>query len=129
MSRSGPQPGASYGRDRSPPTTGAELRRRLDDHLERGELRGDERVQEVVSFLRRLPERGVVGLGYRLLFAGAVATIPQRYRRLLGLRRSPLPVVTGTRIVLGIAGRALASGDGKPAQDWARQRLRRLSAS
>ena len=59
-----------------PPTIGAELRRLLDDHLERGELRGDERVPEVVSFLRRPPERGVAGLGYRLLSAGAVATGP-----------------------------------------------------
>ncbi|MET4100232.1 uncharacterized protein (DUF2236 family) [Agrococcus sp. UYP10] len=109
-----------------PPTTEADLRRRLRGYLERGELRGDERVREVVSFLRRPMLPGAAGIGYRLLFEGAVATIPRPYRRLLGLRRSPLPVVTGTRIVLAIAGRALASGEGKRAQDWARERLVRL---
>src|SRR5690606_4006407 len=91
-----------------PPTTAAELRRRIDGYLERGELRSDERVREVVSFLRRPPVGGVAGLGYRLLFAGAVATLPRRYRQLLGVRRSPLPVVALTRVVLAIAGRALA---------------------
>jgi uncharacterized protein (DUF2236 family) len=109
-----------------PPTTEAELRRRLRGYLERGELRGDARVREVVSFIRRPMLPGAAGIGYRLLFEGAVATIPRPYRRLLGLRRSPLPVVTATRIVLMIAGRALASGEGKRAQDWARERLVRL---
>lgn len=111
-----------------PPRSAAELRRRLDEHLERGALRGDDRVREVVSFLRRPPLPGAAGIGYRLLFEGAVATIPRRYRRLLGVRRSVLPVVTGTRLVLAIAGRALASGDGRRAQDWARARLERLRA-
>ncbi len=111
-----------------PPLSAAELRRHLDGYLERGELRGDERVRDVVSFLRRPPLPGAAGLGYRLLFEGAVATIPRPYRRLLGVRRSPLPVVTGTRLVLAIAERALASGDGKGAQEWARERLRRLEA-
>lgn len=112
-----------------PPTTTAELQHRLDGYLARGELRGDERVRALVSFLRQPPVRGAAGVGYRLLFEGAVATIPRPYRRLLGVRRSPLPVVTATRIVLAIAGRALASGDGRPAHEWARERLRRLRAA
>ncbi|GAA1418986.1 hypothetical protein GCM10009640_05880 [Agrococcus citreus] len=111
-----------------PPTTAAELRRRIDGYLERGELRGDERVREVVAFLRRPPLRGVAGVGYRLLFAAAVATLPRPYRRLLGVRRSVLPVVTATRLALALAGSALASGDGRPAHAWARDRLRRLEA-
>lgn len=111
-----------------PPATAAELRSRLDGYLARGELRSDERVREVVSFLRRPPVTGVAAIGYRLLFAGAVATLPRRHRQLLGVRRSPLPVVTLTRVVLAIAGRALASGEGRRAQDWARLRLRRLEA-
>ncbi|WP_072313467.1 oxygenase MpaB family protein [Agrococcus sp. Marseille-P2731] len=113
-----------------PPATADELRGRLAGYLKRGELRGDERVHDVVAFLRRPPVgvEGAAGLGYRLLFEGAVATIPAPYRRLLGVRRSPLPVVTATRAVLWIAGRALASGDGRRAQDWARLRLRRLEA-
>ncbi|WP_413320177.1 oxygenase MpaB family protein [Agrococcus sp. 1P02AA] len=113
-----------------PPSTAAALRQRLSGYLERGELRGDARVHDVVAFLRRPPVgvEGASALGYRLLFEGAVATIPAPYRRLLGVRRSPLPVVTATRAVLWIAGRALASGEGRRAQDWARLRLRRLEA-
>lgn len=109
-----------------PPTTAAELRRRIDGYRERGELRGDERVREVVAFLRRPPTGGAAGVGYRLLFEAAVATLPRPYRRMLGVRRSVLPVVTLTRLVLAVAARALASGDGRPAHAWARARLRRL---
>jgi uncharacterized protein (DUF2236 family) len=109
-----------------PPLTEAELRRRLDAYLESGQLRRDERVDDVVRFLRRSPFRGspMMSLAYRLLFASAVATIPPRYRRLLGLRRAPLPVVTLTRLVLAVSLRALSSGP--RAQDFARTRLRRL---
>lgn len=109
-----------------PPTTAAELRSRIDGYRARGELRGDERVREVVAFLRRPPMGGAAGVGYRLLFEAAVATLPRPYRRMLGVRRSMLPVVTATRLVLTIAARALASGDGRPAHAWARERLRRL---
>ena len=108
-----------------PPTTAAELHARLDGYLERGELRGDERTRDVVRFLRKPPFEGRMGLAYRMLFASAVATIPRRYRRLLGVRRTPLPVVTATRVVLAVAERALTSG-GPRANDRARERLRRL---
>ncbi|WP_345800344.1 oxygenase MpaB family protein [Microbacterium sp. AZCO] len=109
-----------------PPTSKAELRARIDGYLARGELRGDERVHEVVRFLRRPPFQGRrMGVGYRLLFASAVATIPRRYRRLLGVRRAPLPVVTTTRLGLALIDRALNSG-GPRANDRARVRLRRL---
>ena len=108
-----------------PPTSVAELHARLDGYLERGELRGDERAHAVVTFLRRPPFTGRMGLAYRMLFASAVATIPRRYRRLHGIRRTPLPVITATRVVLAVAERALTSG-GPRANDRARERLRRL---
>ena len=109
-----------------PPVTDAQLRDRLDDYLERGVLRRDERVDDVVRFLRRPPFRGQpsMSVAYRVIFASAVATIPRRYRRMLGVRRAPLPVVTVTRAVLAVAERAL--GSGPRAQDFARRRLRRL---
>ncbi|MHC3000233.1 hypothetical protein OB08_13980 [Microbacterium sp. HJ5] len=112
-----------------PPRTEDELRRRLDAHLDSGVLRRDERVDDVVRFLRRPPFRGSrsMSLAYRVLFASAVATIPRRYRRLLGVRRSWLPVVTLTRGILSMTGRAL--GAGPRAQDFARRRLRRLEAA
>ncbi|WP_127474267.1 oxygenase MpaB family protein [Microbacterium sulfonylureivorans] len=109
-----------------PPLTEADLRRRLDAHLDQGVLRRDERVDDVVRFLRRPPFRDspAMSLAYRVLFASAVATIPRRYRKLLGLRRTWLPVVTLTRAILAVTERAL--GAGPRAQDFARRRLRRL---
>ena len=109
-----------------PPLTEADLRRRLDAHLDEGVLRRDERVDDVVRFLRRPPfhDSRAMSLAYRVLFASAVATIPRRYRKLLGLRRTWLPVVTLTRAILAVTERAL--GSGPRAQDFARRRLRRL---
>lgn len=112
-----------------PPLTEADLRQRLDAYLASGLLRRDERVDDVVRFLRRSPFHGspLMSIAYRLLFASAVATIPHRYRRLLGLRRSPLPVITLTRFVLAASLRTLSSGP--RAQDFGRLRLRRLQAT
>lgn len=107
-----------------PPATAEQLRARRDGYLERGELRGDERVADVVRFLRRPPFPGTMGVAYRVLFAAAVSTIPESYRRLLGVRRSILPVRLLTRLALGFAQRAI--GSGPRAQDFARMRLRRL---
>ena len=111
-----------------PPMTEAELRLRMNDYLVRGVLRRDERVDDVVRFLRRPPFRGqpAMSLAYRVLFASAVASIPPQLRRMLGVRRTPLPVVTLTRAVLAVAARAL--GAGPRAQDFARMRLRRLES-
>ncbi|GHF09578.1 oxygenase MpaB family protein [Pseudolysinimonas yzui] len=108
----------------TPPVTAAELRARRDGFLERGELRGDERVADVVRFLKKPPFRGTLGIAYRVLFAAAVATIPAPYRRMLGVRRSILPVRALTGVALWAAGRAI--GSGPRAQDFARMRLRRL---
>lgn len=110
-----------------PPRSAAALRAQLEGYLERGELRRDERVDDVVRFLRRPPFTGSMALAYRILFAAAVASIPRRWRKLLGLRRSPLPVIALTRMVLAVSARAL--GSGPRAQDFARQRLRRLEAA
>lgn len=118
------QAGRLMGLD-DPPLTEADLHARMDGYLARGELRRDERVDDVVRFLRRAPFTGMMRIAYRVLFAAAVASLPVRYRRLLGLRRTPLPVVTATRLVLAVSARALARGP--RAQDFARDRLRRLA--
>jgi hypothetical protein len=107
-----------------PPVSADGLRARRDAFLDAGTLRGDERVADVVRFLRRPPFTGRLGVAYRLLFAAAVSTIPTPYRRMLGLRRSLLPVRGMTRLALLVAQRAI--GSGPRAQDFARQRLRRL---
>jgi uncharacterized protein (DUF2236 family) len=109
-----------------PPVTVAGVHERMHRLLADGTLRGSERVDAVVRFLRNVPLEGPLRLGYRILFAGAVATIPREYRRLLGVRRPWLPVVTATRMVLWFAQRGL--GTGPRAQDMARLRLRRLDA-
>lgn len=110
-----------------PPESVADVHGRMATLRDAGTLRGGERVDDVVRFLRDVPLEGSLRLGYRILFEGAVATIPREYRRLLGVRRSWLPVVTATRLVLRFAERGL--GSGPRAHDMARQRLRRLDAA
>ncbi len=107
-----------------PPRNDGELRARLDAFREAGVLKSDERVAEAVRFIRRPPLGRAMMPAYRVLFAGAVASIPVEYRRMLGLRRSPLPVISATRVVLWgvrtVLGRSSAS------EDAARARLARL---
>jgi uncharacterized protein (DUF2236 family) len=111
----------------NPPHSVAELRAQLDAFRLDGTLRRDERVDEAVRFIRRPPLGKGFGPAYRILFEGAVASIPVEYRRLLGLRRSPLPVITATRIVLNVVHRAL--GDRSSSEEAARARLARLAAA
>jgi uncharacterized protein (DUF2236 family) len=63
---------------------------------------------EAIAFLRKPPLPFAVRAGYRVLFAAAVATIPPRLRRLLGLRRLPGAVTLG-RISMGFLRWALGS--------------------
>ena len=107
------------------PTTRAELRAQLDDFRTRGILRRDERVDEAVRFIRTPPLAGT-GPAYSILFAGAVASIPVEYRRLLGLRRAWWPAVIATRLVLWVAGRALAGSESPTARQLATARVARL---
>lgn len=89
------------------------------------ELKSDERVAEAVRFIRNPPLRRSMLPAYRILFAGAVASIPKEYRRMLGLRRSPLPVITGTRLVLGFVGAVI--GRSSTSEAAARARIARLA--
>lgn len=107
------------------PTSRAELRAQLDDFRARGVLRRDERVDEAVRFIRTPPLSGT-GPAYSILFAGAVASIPVEYRRLLGLRRAWWPAKTATRVVLWVAGRALAGTESPTARKLATARVARL---
>ncbi|PJJ71871.1 uncharacterized protein (DUF2236 family) [Diaminobutyricimonas aerilata] len=105
-----------------PPTDRRGLERRLA-HLG-PRLRGDDRVREAIAFIRRPPLPAGTMLGYRVLFAGAVASLPPAHRRLLGLRRPWWPAVTATRLVLWLVERIL----GRPSTSElaARRRLARL---
>jgi uncharacterized protein (DUF2236 family) len=109
------------------PRSEAELRGRLRAFADAGTMKSDERVAEAVRFIRNPPLRRGMMPAYRVLFAGAVASIPDEYRELLGLRRSRLPVVWATGVVLGLVGRVL--GTRSTSESAARERLARLAAT
>jgi uncharacterized protein (DUF2236 family) len=111
-----------------PPTTRAELHAELERLRATGVLRRDERVDDAVHFLRTPPIAGS-GLAYRILFAGAVASIPPEFRRMLGLRRAWWPAITATRLVLAVAGAVLTGSPEPSARERAIARVARLRAS
>src|SRR5690606_39530458 len=63
-------------------------------------LQRDERVDDIVRFIRRPPLGPGMGLPYAILFGGAVASLPKEFRRMLGLRRPWWPAITATRVAL-----------------------------
>ena len=110
----------------NPPRSAAELQAQLDAFKDAGILKSDERVAEAVRFIRNPPLRPAMMPFYRIMFAGAVASIPREYRELLGLRRSLLPVVWATGAVLRLV--RLLLGRSSTSEDAARARIARLSA-
>ena len=58
------------------------------------------RLAGTVRWLRSPQFGRAVGPAYRILFAGAVASPPDLYRRMLGLRRPWWPAITATRLML-----------------------------
>lgn len=109
-----------------PPRSEAELRGRLRALREAGVLRRDERVDEIVRFLRHPPLERAMRLPYAILFGGAVASLPKEFRRLLGLRRPWWPAITATRVALRVVERVL--GQKSTSEDAAQRRLARLRA-
>jgi uncharacterized protein (DUF2236 family) len=105
-----------------PPRSRAELKGQIDDF--RPVLKSDDRVREAVKFIRNPPLRRSMMPAYRVLFAGAVASLPAEHRALLGLRRSPLPVIWATGFVLRSVGRIL--GTSSTSEDAARKRIARI---
>ena len=109
----------------NPPRSASELQAQLDAFKDAGILKSDERVAEAVRFIRNPPLRRGMMPFYRVMFAGAVASIPREYRELLGLRRSLLPVVWATGAVLGLV--RLLLGRSSTSEDAARARIARLT--
>lgn len=110
----------------APPRSHAELRHQLASF--RGQLRRDERVDDVVRFIRTPPLSPRLRRAYAVLFAGAVASLPAEYRELLGLRRPWWPAKTLTALALRGAGAALRRGDGRSSAEIAMGRVQRLRA-
>lgn len=108
-----------------PPTSDAELREQLAAFD--SELRSDERVRDAMRFLRKPPLDRSTGIGYRVIFAGAVATLPKKYRELLGVRRAWWPAITVTRGVLWFVARLL--GRPSTSEKYARRRVERIEAA
>lgn len=108
----------------SPPRSEAELRAQLAAFGP--SLVSDERVAEAVRFIRSPPLKRSLMPAYRIIFGGAVATIPEQYRRMLGLRRPWWPARLLTRLALAVLSVLL----GRPSNTeiFARKRLARLAA-
>lgn len=109
-----------------PPRSNAQLAAQLEAFREAGVLTSDARVAEAVRFIRHPPLRRSMLPFYRVMFAGAVASIPRQYREMLGLRRSWLPVIWATGVVLGAVRMLL--GATSTSEDAARARIARLTA-
>lgn len=105
-----------------PPRSAAQLQEQIDSFAP--VLRGDDLARSTARFVRDIP-MPLVGLpAYRALFAGAVSTLPDNQREMLGLPRLPRtvtsPVVGG---LLGVLGAALG-----PQSPSMRAALERVSA-
>lgn len=116
------QAGRLMGLD-APPTSRAELDAMLEDFAP--VLRADDRVKKALKFLTKPPLPPMARLPYKILVGGAIATIPRKYRDLLGLRRPWWPAVTLTRGVLFLTGVVL--GGESTSKKRAMERISRLS--
>lgn len=96
--------GALLGADPMP-TTAAGLAQWIADHSDITHSPG---LVDAVEFIRKPPLPWHVRIAYRLLFMAAVATIPARIRRTLGLRKIPGSVAIG-RFAVGALRWALGS--------------------
>ena len=109
----------------NPPQTRAELDAAIASYLP--VLRRDKRVDDAVRWIRNPPLGAGVGPAYRVLFAGAVASLPDQYRELLGLRRPRWPAIAMT----GLALRAMQVllGSESSTLRYTKLRLTRLAAA
>ncbi|WP_028281300.1 oxygenase MpaB family protein [Arthrobacter sp. H5] len=87
-----------------PPRSARELRDQLAEYD--GELTDSAQVQDALAYIRNPPLPRSQRLGYRILFVGAVATLTQRQRDLLGISVPhvgplKLPVKPAVMLVLG----------------------------
>jgi uncharacterized protein (DUF2236 family) len=108
-----------------PPHSDAELRGQLEAFD--SQLRSDHIVREAVGFIRKPPFAGSSGLGYRIIFAGAIATLPVKYRRMLGVRRTWWPAIALTGLVLRFVARLL--GRPSTSERYASKRIAALEAA
>ena len=78
------------------PDTAEGLHRWITDHPDLGHSPG---LVETVAFLRSPPLPRAILVGYRLMFAAAVATVPARLRTILGVRKRPGALLVGRTMI------------------------------
>ena len=91
-------------------------------------LRSDEASKRTVKFIRQPPLPIPARPPYALLFAGAAATLPADYRKILGLNGAPLPVMKPVVSAM-LASLGAVLGRQSPSQRNARRRLSSLTNS
>jgi uncharacterized protein (DUF2236 family) len=108
------------------PQTVAELEAAIETLADNGVLRVSDTTLRVVEFLKRPPLSPGAAFAYRILFACAVVTLPQRYRLMLKLPAYPRAIVVpfgrGFLRLLRVA-----VGPESPIEDAALSRLERIS--
>ena len=107
----------------NPPRTRAELKDSLANY--EPYLIGDERTHATVDFIRNPPLPVAALPAYSILFAGAVSTLPQRYREMLGVPNLPEWAITPSVRAL-LAGMQFALGNNPPAMGAALERISRI---
>jgi uncharacterized protein (DUF2236 family) len=134
----GPIPGGSDGYVRewskagelvgvaNPPRSESELRAALHQFNAEGILKHDDRVEETITFLRKPPLSRSMMPFYKVMFAGAVASIPEEYRTLLGLKKPRWPAIWATGAILAFL--RVLLGPSSTSEDAARKRIARLQA-
>jgi uncharacterized protein (DUF2236 family) len=109
----------------NPPRSVAELRKQIADYGP--QLRGDDAARETARFIRNVPVPLAGRPAYAVLFAGAVSTLPQEHRRMLGVPDLPLavtrPAVSGILATL-----AKILGPASPSMQAAHTRVDTLAA-
>jgi uncharacterized protein (DUF2236 family) len=107
----------------NPPTSVKELREQLEGYAPI--LRGDERTERTVAFIRNSPLPAPARLPYSVLFAGAVATMTPEHRRILKLPTIPMTLVKPSVAAL-LGTMQLVLGAKSPSQRMAADRTSRL---
>lgn len=104
------------------PMSEAELLATLEDFY--GQLRVTQETKEVIRWIRKAPLPPLAKPVYALLFHSALASMPENYRSLIGIRSWPLwitrPVTTNLLRLM-----RFAIGPESPIEDAAVQRLKR----
>ncbi len=108
----------------NPPRTRAELSEALHQFNADGVLKHDERVEETIAFLKNPPLRKSMLPFYRIMFAGAVESIPAEYRQILGLKKPWWPAAWMTGVILKLL-RAIL-GPSSTSEEAAMRRISRL---